>query len=429
MGQTLFPPGPGAGPRRVSLVRLSAEIARAAADVGRVAVEGEVVRPKAAASGRLYFTLRDRAAQITVTCPSARLRRCRAVHGERVAVTGALSWTTGQGQLLLVAEEVAPVGAGAIAAAIEDTRRRLAADGLLDRPRRRIPRLPEAIAVVCGTDAAVRADVQSVVAARFPGYPVRYVEVTVSGSGAAQALAEAVVRLDRRPEVEVIVLARGGGDPAQLLPFSDEELCRAIAASGTPVVTAIGHEGDRPLCDEVADLRCATPSLAAAAIVPSRLELEGLLDGLLALVSAAAVDRLDAHTRRLATLDGAGALGARLGSARARLGAAGDGVGLLHPRRRVAQAAAALARVGWERPLPARCQWAAQALVERGRTLDALSPQRVLERGYAVVRGAGGGVLRRAGQTAPGEELGIQLSAGGLTARVTAVDEVAGAGA
>src|SRR2546430_778790 len=196
MGQTLFPTGPGAGPRRVSLVRLSAEIARAAADVGRVAVEG----------------------------------------------------------------------------------------------------------------------------ARCPGYPVRCGGVPVSGPGAARARAEAVVRLDRRPEVEVIVLARGGGDPAQLLPFSDEELCRAIASSSTPVVTAIGHEGDRPLCDEVADLRCATPSLAAAAIVPSRLELERLLEGLLGLVSAAAVDRLDAHTRRLGTLDGAVAPGAPLGSAQARPG-------------------------------------------------------------------------------------------------------------
>src|SRR5437660_5560252 len=303
MGQTLFPPGPGAGPRRVSLVRLSAEIARATADVGRVVVEGEVVRPKAAASGRLYFTLRDRAAQVTVACPSARLRRCRTVHGERVSVTGALSWTAGQGQLLLVAEEVAPVGAGAIAAAIEETRRRLAADGLLDRPRLPIPRLPASIAVVCGSDAAVRADVQSVVAARFPGYPVRYLEVSVSGPGAAQALADVVSRLDGRPEVEVIVVARGGGDAAQLLPFSDEDLCRAIASSRTPVVTAIGHEGDRPLCDEVADLRCGTPSLAAAAVVPSRVELEGEIDRLLAVTAAAALARLDGHARRLARLD------------------------------------------------------------------------------------------------------------------------------
>jgi len=428
MEQTLFPPGPGAGPRRVSLVRLSAEIARSTAEIGTVAVEGEVVRPRATASGRVYFTLRDRVAQITVACPSARMRRCRAVHGERVSVTGALSWTTGQGQLLLLAEEVAPVGACAIAAAIEEARRRLAAEGLLDRPRRPIPRLPAAIAVVCGADAAVRADVQSVVAARFPGYPVHYVEVPVSGPGAAQALTDALTRLDRRPEVEVIVVARGGGDAAQLLPFSDEDLCRAMASSHTPVVTAIGHEGDRPLCDEVADLRCATPSLAAAAVVPSRLELEGELDRLLALVSASALVRLEGRARGLVALDGAVAARARLASAAGRLAGAGDRLRLLHPRRRVVEAAAAMARVGWERPVPARLHRAAGALGERGRTLEALSPQRVLERGYAVVRTASGEVLRRAALAAAGQELGVQLAAGRLSARVTAVHEVVGDG-
>ena len=336
MEQELFPREPVAAVRRLSLVRLSAEIARSAANMGRVEVEGEVVRPRTTASGRVYFTLRDRAAQITVACPSARVRRCRTVHGERVSVTGALSWTTGQGQLLLVAEEVAPVGAGAIAAAIEETRRRLAAEGLLDRPRRPIPRLPAGIAVVCGTDAAVRADVQSVVAARFPGYPVTYVEVSVSGPGAAQALADVVSRLDGRPEVEVIVVARGGGDAAQLLPFSDEDLCRAIASSRTPVVTAIGHEGDRPLCDEVADLRCGTPSLAAAAVVPSRVELEGEIDRLLAVTAATALARLDGHARRLARLDAGDAAARRLASAEGSLAVAAGRLPLLDPRRRLA---------------------------------------------------------------------------------------------
>ena len=123
--------------------------------------------------------------------------------------------------------------------------------------------MPRAIGVLCGTDAAVRKDIESVVAARFPGYPLAIEETTVSGPGAALCIIEALARLARRPGVDVVVLARGGGDATALLPWSDEELCRAVAACPVPVVSAIGHEADRPLCDEVADLRCGTPSIAA----------------------------------------------------------------------------------------------------------------------------------------------------------------------
>ncbi|HZD65237.1 MAG TPA: exodeoxyribonuclease VII large subunit, partial [Acidimicrobiales bacterium] len=167
---TLFPPE--AVVRRLSLVRLTSEIARSVAQVGRVATEGEVVRPSVRPSGRIWFTLRDRAVQLTVVCPPARARRCRVVHGERVGVTGTLSWSADRGDLRLVADEVVPVGEGAIVAALAETRARLAADGLLDRPRRPLPVLPAAIGVVCGADAAVRADIESVVAVRYPGYPV-----------------------------------------------------------------------------------------------------------------------------------------------------------------------------------------------------------------------------------------------------------------
>ncbi|MGH9075042.1 MAG: exodeoxyribonuclease VII large subunit, partial [Acidimicrobiales bacterium] len=260
--------------RRLSLVRLSAEIARSVAVIGRVVVEGEVVKPAVRPSGRIFFVLRDRAAQVNVVCPPSRARRCRVVHGERVEVTATLTWATDRGSLHLVAEEVVPVGAGAIAAALEDTRRRLAADGLLTRPRRAVPRLPRLIGVVCGSDAAVRADIESVVAARFPGYPLLFQEATVTGPGAAQSILAGLRALEARPDVDVVILARGGGDASALFPFSDEELCRAMCASAKPVVSAIGHDRDRPLCDEVADLRCGTPSLAATAVVPDRAVLQ-----------------------------------------------------------------------------------------------------------------------------------------------------------
>src|SRR5580693_1297783 len=205
----LFPPEDTGRHRTVTLVRLAAEIARAVAAVGRISVEGEVHRPSRTGSGRVYFTLRDRAAQVTVMCPRAKVARCRTVAGERVCVSGMLTWINERGELLLVAEEVTPVGDGAVAAMVAESRRRLAADGLLDRPRRPLPRLPEVIGVVCGADAAVRKDIESVVTARFPGYPVDFAETLLSGPGAALSILAALENLVSRPGIGVVILARG----------------------------------------------------------------------------------------------------------------------------------------------------------------------------------------------------------------------------
>jgi exodeoxyribonuclease VII large subunit len=394
-------PASEAAVRKLSLVRLSTEIARSLAPVGKVAVEGEVHRPTRGATGRIWFTLRDRAAQIGVTCPANKARRCRAVAGERVSVIGALQYRSDRGQLVLVADEVVPVGDGAVAAAIDDARRRLAADGLLDRPRRRLPRLPEVIGVVCGTEAAVRADIESVVATRFPGYPVEFAEVTVSGSGASESIMRALLAFDRRADVDVVILARGGGDAPQLLPFSDEELCRAVAASSTPVVSAIGHEGDRPLCDEVADVRFGTPSLAAGLVVPSQVELEAELARLIGAAEGALTTRLADADRRLRAIDRRGALVAGVDVARHRLQRAAARLEGLHPRRLVVEAA--------------------DRLESRRLHLEALSPVRVLERGYAVVRTPDGTVVRDVGAVATGDAIDVQLARGGIGARVEEV--------
>ena len=396
-GSELFPDDQRA-PRRLSLVRLSAEIARALAPVGRVSVEGEVHRPTRGGGGRIWFTLRDRAAQISVTCPANRASKCRAVAGERVCVTGALQYSNDQGRLLLVAEEVMPVGAGAVAAHIADVRARLRLDGLLDRPRRRIPRLPVGVGVVCGTEAAVRADIESVIDARFPGFPVEFAEVAVSGPGASESVVAALRRFDARVDIDVIVLARGGGDAPQLLPFSDEDLCRAICAASTPVVSAIGHHGDRPLCDEVADLRCGTPSIAAAAVVPDRTELENDLARLIGAADGALVHRLESSRRRLAAVDRVGALTSGLAVAHARLDRAASRLELLHPRGRLA-----------------RCR---EQLEGGRRQMEALSPTRVLERGYAVVRDERGAVVRSASGLALGARLQLQLARGEVDTRV-----------
>jgi exodeoxyribonuclease VII large subunit len=412
---------PESAVRQVSLVRLSAEIARSLAALGRVAVEGEVHKPSRGASGRVWFTLRDRTSQLRVTCPPACSARCRAIAGERVCVTGSLSYVNDRGEMQLVAEEVTPVGAGAIAAAVAEARRRLAADGLLDRPRRAIPRLPAVVGVVCGSEAAVRADIESVVVARFPGYPMAFLEVNVSGAGAAEAMIGALRQLDLRADVDVIVLARGGGDAAQLLPFSDEQLCRAVAACTTPVVSAIGHEGDRPLCDEVADLRCGTPSLAAGAVIPSSAELTGALERARTTVESAAEGRLAVAGRALAGLDPEMALDAGVARAGARLARSAARLEGMHPRRRLADAGMRLRAFDWRSPGRVRLARAIDGLSASRVHLDALDPARMLDRGYAVVRDQRGRVVRDATTVTTGEAVSVQLSAGALDARVEGV--------
>ncbi len=426
MTLTLFEdPAPGA-PRAVTLVRLAAEIARQVARIGPVAVEGEVHRPTTGRSGWVYFTLRDRSAQVSVVVPRSRAAHCRAVAGERVRVVGSLEWSNDRGQLQLRADEVLPVGAGAIAALIAETRSRLQADGLTSRARRSLPMLPAAIGVVCGADAAVRRDIESVVAVRFPGYPVVFQETTVSGPGAAASIVEALLVLSRRPGVEVVVLARGGGDATALLPWSEEELCRAVAACPVPIVSAIGHEADRPLCDEVADLRCGTPSLAATAVVPDARVLADRLESARQASGVAFARRWGDVARELEAVDTRRALEAAVASATDRL--AGDGLRLAghHPRRRLEECRRRLEGPEWRRRTGEILGRAGGRLDADLRHLVALDPVRVLGRGYAVVTGPGGAVVRRADEVAPGDPLAIRLAAGRLAATVIEATEVTG---
>ena len=341
------------------------------------------------------------------------------VAGERVAVTGRLEWVNDWGQFQLLAEEVLPVGEGAIAAMIAEARRSLERDGLLTRPRRLVPQLPSVIGVICGHEAAVRADIESVVASRFPGYPVTFWETTVSGPGAVDNIVGAIDELDARPEIEVIILARGGGDATALLPFSDEAVCRAVCATTTPVVAAIGHDGDRPLVDEVADLRCGTPSLAAGAVVPDGAALHGRLDGLLQVALGQATHRSAVATTRLAAVDRRRAVASAIDRAVARLDRAGAQRHLVHPARELDRACARLARVDWAARAATRLAASEQSLGHGWAQVEALSPARVLERGYAVVRRTDDSVVvRDPAQVLPGELVEVTVAAGWFSARV-----------
>jgi exodeoxyribonuclease VII large subunit len=390
------------------------------AGIGRIAVEGEVHRPQTSRGGWIYFTLRDRAAQLPVVCPARHSRRCRTVAGERVLVVGSLVWGNDRGQLVLEAEEVTPVGEGAVAAMIAEIRSRLASDGLLDRPRRQIPRLPRVIGVLCGADAAVRKDIESVVATRFPGYPLAVEETTVSGPGAAYTIVEALERLSRKPDVEVVVLARGGGDATALLPWSDEELCRAVAACPVAVVSAIGHEADRPLCDEVADLRCGTPSIAAHAVVPDRDQLYAELAGLIEVAARGARDRGALGRQRLERVEISRALEAGVERAQSRLRHAEDRLAWAHPGQLAQGCRRRFEACDWYRPMTAHLASSRQRLDGLDRHAQSLSPQHVIERGFAVVRRLDGSVVRGPEQVRPGDLLELSVARGLISARVEA---------
>jgi exodeoxyribonuclease VII large subunit len=405
--------------RQVTLTRLSGEVARRLAPIGRIAVPGEVHQPKAYRSGT-FFLLKDRVAAVTVRVPAAAMRRSRVVHGERVMVTGRLDWQADRGSVLLLAEEVVPVGEGAVAAMVEAARQALAADGILDRPRRRLPGLPRLVGVVCGADAAVRHDIEAVVADRFPGLPLRFRECTVTGPGAAAAVEAALTDLLDDAGVDVVVLARGGGDATQLLPWSDEQLCRAVAAAHVPVVAAIGHEGDRPLVDEVADVRCGTPSMAAALVVPRRADLDARLAAALAAADRHLGRRVERAAGRLDRSEPVRALGGAVERASRRLDRAGALVQAAHPAASLHRARGRLGRCDWHTPAAAAARRAELRLSGVGGRLGDLGPAQVLRRGYAVVRDEAGAVVRDPATLVPGQRVEVEVAGGRFTAAVEA---------
>ncbi len=242
--------------------------------LGTVWVEGQVAQlTRRPGTSTVFLTLRDPAADISiqVTCP----RRVFDVvdppvtEGARVVVNARPTYYIPRGTLSLAASDIRPVGLGELLARLERLKRLLAAEGLFARERKRgLPFLPGKIGLVCGRDSAAEHDVLENTRRRWPAARFRVENVAVQGSLAAGQVIEALRRLDSDTEVDVIVLARGGGGVEDLLPFSDEGLIRAVAECHTPVVSAIGHEQDTPLLDLVADVRASTPTDAARRIVP-----------------------------------------------------------------------------------------------------------------------------------------------------------------
>ena len=361
---------------------------RLAGYVGRVRdvwVEGEVAELRRnPAWATVFLTLKDTR---TGACVSATMQRGRfdrieppLAEGERVQANGGLQLYEARGELSFRLVAVERVGAGDHAARLAELRRTLAAEGLFAPERKRsLPRFPRAVGLLTGADAAARGDVIAAITTRYPAVRLVVAETRVQGPYAVGAITSTLARLAACDGVDVVILARGGGSFEDLLPFSDERVVRAVAASPVPVVSAVGHEQDEPLCDLAADVRAPTPTAAARLVVP---DLDELRAGL-----GRTRQRLHAGARRALERDRG-----RLSRSRERLRAAPS---LFFERRR-------------------------GALDRAAARLQALSPRATLARGYAIVRTADG-VLRDAGAVAEGGRIDVELARGTLAARVEEV--------
>jgi exodeoxyribonuclease VII large subunit len=355
--------------------------------------------------GFVFLTLRDpdEGASLPVTMARWVFEHIdpRPLEGQCVQVHGRVTLYDKKAELSLRADRIEPAGDGALLARIEETRRRLDADGLFGAARKRRPPLwPLGIGLIAGHNAAAPLDVIRNARARLPSARFVLAETAVQGDRAVAEILRALAALEARADVDVIVLARGGGSIEDLLPFSDERLCRAIAACTTIVVSAVGHERDVPLCDLVADVRASTPTDAARLIVPdARQELEN-------------VERLRSGARRCAERV--------VARARERLEGLASRPALRSADYWVVSRREALARLrsvldgAPQRAVAARAE-CAEHLVARLRTV---APQATLERGYAIVIDDRGHAVRDGAALAPGERVELRLARGGAGARI-----------
>jgi exodeoxyribonuclease VII large subunit len=377
------------------------------ARLGAVWVEGQVTEVHRRPGARTVFlTLRDPVADVSLRCTCGRALydevSSTLSDGARVVVRGRPTFYMGRGSLSLALEEIRPVGVGELLARLERLRGVLAAEGLFAPERKRpLPFLPRVVGLVSGRGGAAEHDVLENARRRWPGVRFRVENVAVQGPLAVSQVTDAVRALDRDPEVDVVVVARGGGSLEDLLPFSDEALLRAVDACRTPVVSAIGHEQDTPLLDHVADLRASTPTDAAKAVVPDVGEEQRRVAQLRDRGRRVVTARLD---REQHTLDGLRARPALAAPVRA-LDRNADEVAALRDRAR--------------RCLSARLDRAADDLVHTRARVRALSPAATLDRGYAIVQRDDGHVVRDEDEVGRGDALGVRLASGGLRVEVT----------
>jgi exodeoxyribonuclease VII large subunit len=418
-------------------------------------VEGEISNFRPHGSGHWYFTLKDEFAQIRCACyrSSNQRIRFRPEDGLQMRARGRLSVYEQKGEYQLVVEGLEPVGAGALQLAFEQTKARLQAEGLFaEALKRPIPMLPRRVGVITSPTGAAIRDVLNVISRRTRTVHVLFAAARVQGDGAAGEIVRAIkllndfhARQDADSGVDVIIVGRGGGSIEDLWAFNEEAVARAIRNSRIPVISAVGHETDFTIADFVADLRAPTPSAAAEIVAAHEAQLCSLLATLTTNLarsmrfaianSRTRVQELalspafDAVTTRLhdawtATSDAEyrlqTAINALLQSSQRRLSAATHS---LSPRQLQSAALTARTRLDAlnktrDAGIATRIETARQQLARAAASLDAMSPLRVLERGYAIAHDREGRIVREANAVAVGDPLRLRLWRGALNCRI-----------
>ncbi len=372
--------------------------------LARLWVEGEISNLARPASGHLYFSLKDKSAQVRAAFFRQRQRgpTIGLKDGDQVLVYGRVSIYEARGDYQLIVEQLEPAGEGALKRQFEVLKKMLAAEGLFDEDRKQdLPAMPDRIGVITSPTGAAIRDIISVLRRRFPSIPVLIYPAAVQGDAAPPELIAALETAVRRDECDVLIIGRGGGSLEDLWAFNDEKLARAIAKSPIPIVSAVGHEVDFTIADFVADVRAPTPSGAAELVVPDRHDwlrsINSLATRIARLGQRAIEDRgqtLDWLARRLAQSSPSATLQrsmTRLGNLKQRL-SAGARSALADNTHRL-------------------------ELAMRG--LHAVSPLATLDRGYAIVEDVRSGkVLMSASDTTTGDDIRARLAHGELIATV-----------
>lgn len=415
-------------------------------------VEGEISNFRPADSGHLYFTLKDDGAQIRIVMfrSQARLLRFKPENGLQIIARGRVTIYEPRGEMQLSAEYLEPKGAGALQIAFEQLKAKLAAEGLFDQSRKKaIPALPRRIGIVTSPRGAAIQDILNILRRRHESVSVLIFPAQVQGEAAAAEVSSGVRFFNRANNVDVILVARGGGSVEDLAAFNDEALARTVAGSRIPVISAVGHETDFTIIDFVADLRAPTPSAAAELVIRSRQELEDQVENLRRRLSRATRYQL-LHAKQLLTeLSQHGAF-ARMRDAISRRQQRTDelmyrlrealNVQLRMRHRRLDVASARVrhhdlrTRLGFihsqlETRTGALASTMRAQLRQRHARLDqltaqlnALSPTNILERGYALVFDSAGNLVKSADQIHAGEEISARLAHGSVKARVNEVE-------
>ncbi len=411
-------------------------------------VEGEISNYRPAESGHLYFTLKDGDSQLrgVMFKSSARLLRFRLENGLQVIARGRITVYEARGELQLLAEYLEPKGAGALQVAFEQLKAKLQAEGLFDQARKRpIPALPRRIGVVTSPRGAAIQDILNILRRRHESVNILIFPAQVQGDAAPAEVSAGIDYFSRAKNVDVIIVARGGGSVEDLAAFNDERLARTIAASKLPVISAVGHETDFTIADFVADLRAPTPSAAAELVIQSKRDLQETVASLHRRLEHAARYRLLLARQGLTELAQHGAM-ARMQELIARRQQHVDELvfrlselqraSLQRFRSRLDVAAARVRHFDLRRQLASLRRDLAARVAEMGAAaqkhllryrvrleqtsarLDELSPVKILGRGYALVFDAGGKLVKDAAQVKSGDDIRARLARGEIRAKV-----------